>query len=267
MSDEKIQVTNTLTIGRSVPQASITIVVPPNIHLLYLHFYPLPTMSAYKSLLNMENHDPINRLVRELTDKILQNEAIIANISRSMDTKLTLPFEQAPTNDNPIENDHLRVLLDKKYLPQIELELFSEVKNPRLRQLLVDNKALSELHKAKIQQNKSLYQVYSDYEQLIHVVVLPQLTKVVCEYNLEKIADLRDNKLEEKLAADSAVWKLYSEYVANLDKIYGVVSAMLEALEQVVDRKEVERLEQQLMIVERLANVARKRQLTRPVKG
>lgn len=224
-------------------------------------------MSAYKYLLNMENHGPINRIVKELTEKILQNETIIASISRSLDTKLTLPFELKQEDAVPLENDPLRALIDKKYLPQVQLETFSEVENPRLRQLLIDNKALADLQKIKIEQNKQLYKVYTDYERLIHIVVLPQLTKMICEYNIEKITDLRENRLEEKLALDSEVWKLYGQYVENLEKIYGIVQAMVQALEEVVDRKEVQRLEQQLMIVEKLATVARRRQLRRPVDG
>ncbi|KAF3988705.1 hypothetical protein FT663_03230 [Candidozyma haemuli var. vulneris] len=231
-------------------------------------------MATYKYLLNMENHGPINRLVKELSTKIQENEAILANISRSIDTKITLPQlpgennkekhqEQADSN----KSDSLRALIDEKYLSKMDhVEQFEEVQNTRLRQLLIDNKALAELHKARCEQNKQFYRSYQGYEKLIQIVILPQLTKLVCDYNIEKITDLRQKRLQEKLALDEALWEKYVQYVANLDKIYHIVSETVEALQSVLDEPQVQRLEQQLLIVERLALVAKNghTQLKRP---
>lgn len=236
--------------------------------------YLSDTMSLpYKHLLNMENLEPVKRLVQELTENIEKNDEVLASIARSIDSKLCLPsvpnVEEPQSEESPVP-DPLKALIESKYLPEKkeENDKFASVLNPRLRQLLIDNEALLKLHKAKVEQNKQLFQIYQEYEELIKSIVLPQLAKVVYEYNIEKVAYMREKTLEDKLELDGKVWEKYIEYVENLDKIYGVVLVLVEAL-QGMDGKDLQRLEQQLLIVGRLAEVAkqRTREFKRPMLG
>ncbi|QRG37416.1 hypothetical protein FDK38_001790 [Candidozyma auris] len=227
--------------------------------------------TPYKYLLNTENYGPICDLVKQISAKIEENETILSKVTRSLDSQLELPLlpgeEPQSPQDSQQHSDSLRTLIDTKYKAENDSAAkFDDVQDPRLRQLLVDTESLAQLHRAKVERNRQLFKIHQDYDDLIRLVVLPELTRRVCEYNMKTLGDMKENKLHEKLALDGQVWDKYQQYVANLDRIYAIVEAMTRVLQTVVEGKENERLEQQLLIVERLTVAARQRHkaLARP---
>lgn len=211
--------------------------------------------NPYKALLNTESYEPVHRLVAELSASVEENSRLIAGIAAVADA------EFGPTE----AEDPLRAHLDSKYkLLELENgeEEFAGVVNPRLRQLLTDNYKLGMLVRLKQQQNKELFAVYGEYEELITTTVVPALAAETANYNLAKLDELHRRYLSEKIPADEKVWRKYQCYVDNLERIRRSVQVLMGVMETLDDKHTV-RLREQLMAVEQLVQVARSGELKR----
>lgn len=220
--------------------------------------------NPYKALLNTESYEPVHELVKHLTAKVAENSRLISEMATVLDSKLEIPEEGEEEEEesnlgNNDGGDPLRGILDEKYrlddLENGEAE-FAKVENPRLRQLLIDNYKLGMLIKAKQEQNQQLFGVYQRYEEVIMQVIIPSVTAQTSKYNVEKLQQMKELYVEEKLPMDGKVWGKYLEYMDNLAEMRKVVHLLMRIMENCVDSKHMTRVREQLMVLESLSTMA-----------
>lgn len=220
--------------------------------------------STSNVLLNTENYEPLFEMVTKITEKIRQNERILARIANMVDNKLVYPKEdsdgvrltreESESSDEQENGDYLRSILDSKFSANNmgEVKQFDDVENPVVRQLLSDNYRLLQMKKAKQAKNSELGRINLQYETLLADQIIPKLTKDVSEQNMKSIVRIRETEVERKLEAQLQLWHQYSRYIDFLDRAGQLVQKLVEALDGTLDSGAMDRLVVQLEILDRL---------------
>lgn len=245
------------------------------------------TSKTFNFLINTENYDTLNSLVKQLESQVKSNEAVLGRIANIADHTLRYPdlvvSEQPQAADKSgkpgngdTENieivtadgdgDELRHYLDSKYkLDQMKREdqQFAEVENPKLRQLLSDHAKLQQILNAKKRVNGQLLQIYMKYDQLLREVILPKLGQDISRANIERIQHIGKHDVETKLGAEQRLWNKYHQYVGVLEKVKMVNHALLRILDGYLDQADIQRLEAQLRILHELVGHMRNGKLER----
>lgn len=240
------------------------------------------TSKSFNFLINTENYDTLSGLVKQLQQQIKKNETVFARIANIADEHLQYPRvtpeernqeENGPnvannTNDeySSDEGDELRHYLDSKYklnLMEEEDQQFSDVENPRLRQLLGDNAKLQKILEAKKQVNGQLLQIYQKYHQLLQEVILPRLAEDISQENTAQLRSIKQHDVEQKFAAEKRLWDKYHEYMSVLETVKSVNRGLVHILQGHLNREDIKRLEAQFYILDELVEHLRNGNLER----
>lgn len=217
-------------------------------------------------LLNTENYDPLFEIVKQITSKIKENEKILARLASVVDEKINYPdlphqeeteepnFGSESSNPVTAERDYLRTTLDQKFKASDveETTQFDDVENPVLRQLLSDNYRLLQVKKAKNEKLQQIVQINHEYERLLEEVIVPAVAQDISKRNVETLQRIREKEVDRKLNAQLELWEEYIKYVSVLDKSSRLVEKLSSLADESLDKREVEKLALQLIILERL---------------
>lgn len=212
--------------------------------------------SPYNFFLKTENYQPLINLVNRFSNKIEENQAIIANLTNIIDNKFKLPDQlnesitpSIPTNQELPLSD----FLSKKYhLDQIKIEDdFLEEPNPK-RQLMIEIEKLKKIKKINDYKNKELFKIYKDYELLIITKILPSLRKDILVYNQNYLKSLKQDKLPLKFDRKTKLWSNYVEYVNSLRKLVSVSQLIIKFFENELSNKDLNHFHSMILTIETL---------------
>lgn len=209
-------------------------------------------------LLQTDNYDPLIKLVNQVNEKINKNNQLIETILNTADS-LTFPSKLTPLNNDSQSEDELRYHLDMKYkLHEMEAPKFEDVKDPMMKQLLIDNYKLLQIKKINQVVNVSLFNIVRQYEEFIGQTLIPMLRE---DFGKEasrgyvSLTKIVDNKLQ----ANEVLWQRYNDYIIQLQRLFDLFN-QLSSMLQLLDSNAVVELESKLIAIESLISKVYKSQ-------
>lgn len=237
--------------------------------------------------LKTENVQPLIILVNKLNKKIEKNQKIINRLTNLIDINLKFPDQinsidiedhnsnddielnfynenndnndnndnEKKINDNSIINElPLTNLLNKKYqFDKIKpTKDYNHIKNPKIKQLLIDNDKLKTLKKINNFKNHELLKIYQDYEFFIIEKILPNLRNDIFDYNKSCIEKISKINYQDKESLNNEIWQRYNYFINCLFNLFKLCNQVLELINQDLTNDEIKHFNSNLLIINNL---------------
>lgn len=227
-----------------------------------------------ETLVESEGTGVLVELLDRLTLKIEKNQEIINRIVVDVDSDFDLP--EIPNNklneslvnrsediaigeDKRVpefgsESDILKKLLQEKYkLDQINIPDPILEEDPKIRELIINNRRLEIIHQRNIKINKEYFSIIQNCESLTINGILPALRSDTYNYIYNSLfRDFKENVLNEKYETDYKIWDRYINYLNKLQTIIALSTNLISILEKQSKDEEAKLIYLKLVIIEEL---------------
>lgn len=204
-----------------------------------------------------ENIEPLISLVNRLLERLNENEASLSKLIHKIDS-LDFPDSLDKSvigheidKSNILVERHLELKFnigDIEFSREFEQGL-QEIKNERIKKLLIDNEKLKLLEATKKRRNKELYQVVQVYASFIAEKLLPMIRNDIQAYSEKVIHESKMTIVPSKFRESDQLWEHYIKYIEELVEVSNVCNRMGQVIEEMHNINELGKITEKLATI------------------